>query len=394
MLDPRERLEPSQFNAAPGPNYDVVIVGGGLHALALSYYLGNSQAISSVAVIAKGTIYGSASGAPLAAITPQPWRASDAELGLRSGPLFDEIAHAVGGSELRIRRDQLIVARTADELNSCRWRVELAKSIGGQSSLIDANGVRSVLAALAPETSVAGGQLTPEAGVLRLDETVAAYAQGAVDAGVGIFESTPVVGVVVEENRVLGVRTTSGLIKAAVVVVCAPGWAGLVADMAGVKLPTFTRRHESLVSEPSDLDLPVVAGFESAAVEIAPVGQGSVFVSGAVSPFGTYSGHRSLAASDQLASGALALVPSLERTRVHRHYSSVIDVTSDGFPVVGATSVDGLLASAGWGVDGVAIAPAVASELAASIAHNELSPLLEPFALDRLFSGSRRSVAP
>lgn len=393
MLDPSEHTAPWRSNAAPAAGYDIVIVGGGLHAVALAYYLATAHAVDSVAVVAKGALRGQASGPQFAIIKPHPWLINGAELGLRSGPLYEHIASACDQPDLRIARDQLTVARSVAELNSCRWRVELAKASGGSSSIIDAAGVRSSLVALAPETPVAGGQLTAGSGVLRLDAAVDAYARGAADAGVSIFETTPVIDVLVEHDRVRGVRTTAGSIDASVVVVCAPGWAALVAEMAGLSLPVVPRRHESLLTETSDIEFPVVAGFASEAVQIAPVGRGSALVSGAVSRFGTYSSQRSLTALDQLASGALALVPRLERVRLHRHYSAVVDVTADGNPMVGPTSIDGLLTSAGWGMDGAAIAPAVASELAASIATNELSALLDPLTMDRLAPESHQEAA-
>src|SRR5256885_16123549 len=46
----------------PGPAYDVVIVGGGVHGLATAYYLASRHGIRNVAVLERGYVGGGGSG--------------------------------------------------------------------------------------------------------------------------------------------------------------------------------------------------------------------------------------------------------------------------------------------------------------------------------------------
>lgn len=379
MLEPEEQAEHWRDAGALEDSYDVVIVGGGLPGVALAYYLATSHSVSNVAVLAKGSLFGPPNASPYALVSPQPWWPFGAEFGLRSSPLFEQLQAETDGPELLTERDRVVIARNNDELNSCRWRTELSKAHGTDAPILDATAVRKLLPGVgsANTPSIVGGQVIPRGGVLRVDRAIAAYASGAHEAGVRLAEGTPVVDVEVENGRVRGIRTTAGLVRAPVVVVCAPGSSSLVAQMAGVALPLLTRRHESMLTESTDVDIEVVAGFESDDIVVAPVDQGRTLVTGVTSHFGTYSSEPSLDALDRLATGALAVLPDLAGTRLHRHFRCLIDTTADGRPLIGTTTVEGVLANVGWGAGGTELLPAVVSELAASIARNELSPLLD-----------------
>ena len=386
MFKPVEPSAPWRPNRVLGENYDVVIVGGGIHALALAYYLSAVHSIDQVAVLAKGSIFGSSSMSPLLVVEPQSWWAAGAELSLRTGLLYQQLGSARGELGLVSEREHLVLARTNDELNAGRWRTELSKAHGAAAETIDGERVRKLLPELfaRDDHPIVGGQLAPGGGVLRLDLAMSAYASGAFDAGVHLFEGMPPVDVVVTNGRVAGVRTADALVRTPIVVACAPGWASIVGEMAGVPLPLVTRRQEMILTEPSDHVLPVVVRGEGQRVSVAQTEGGAVFVSGPSSSYGTYSSGRSYQALDQLASGALGLLPTLERARVGYHWSAPSETATDDLPIVGPTSVDGFLCSAGWGGAEAALGPAVASELATGIAQNTLSPLLQLLLASRL----------
>jgi heterotetrameric sarcosine oxidase beta subunit len=51
-----KRWQPAWRDAAPKPNYDVIIIGGGGHGLATAHYLAKAHGITNVAVLEKGWI--------------------------------------------------------------------------------------------------------------------------------------------------------------------------------------------------------------------------------------------------------------------------------------------------------------------------------------------------
>ena len=57
------------------------------------------------------------------------------------------------------------------------------------------------------------------------------------EAGVDVFQDTPVTGLVFEGDRVRGVTTASAAYHAPVVVNCAGAWGDQVAELAGVTIP-------------------------------------------------------------------------------------------------------------------------------------------------------------
>jgi glycine/D-amino acid oxidase-like deaminating enzyme len=82
-------------------------------------------------------------------------------------------------------------------------------------------------------------------------ETAQGFARAAPAAGARILEDTAVVGLLVANDRVQGVRTAAGDIHARVVLNAAGLWSARVGAQAGVELPIHVCRHKiSIVTWP------------------------------------------------------------------------------------------------------------------------------------------------
>ena len=77
------------------------------------------------------------------------------------------------------------------------------------------------------------------------------------------------------------------------------------------------------------------------------------------------------------------LLPFLRDLRILRQWTGICDVSADFSPIMGATGVDGLLVTTGWGTWGFKAIPAGGEQMAELIATGRTPPLLEPFGLNR-----------
>ena len=96
----------------------------------------------------------------------------------------------------------------------------------------------------------------------RHDAVAWGYARAADARGVDIIQNCEVTGIRREGDRVTGVETTRGTIRAGKVGLAVAGHSGHVAAMAGLRLPIETHVLQALVSEPVKpvLDTVVTSG--------------------------------------------------------------------------------------------------------------------------------------
>lgn len=105
------------------------------------------------------------------------------------------------------------------------------------------------------------GFYMPQDGRVNPVDATMALAKGARMQGVTILEGTPVLDVLIKDERVVGVRTERGDIECEYVVNCAGMWARQLAERSGVTVPNQAAEHYYLLTDPIpglDPDLPVL----------------------------------------------------------------------------------------------------------------------------------------
>src|SRR3954453_9962453 len=117
------------------PSYDVVIIGAGVHGLAIAYYLGK-RGITNVAVLDKGYLGGGASGRNTAIIrsnyrTPQGVAFYD-----ESVKLYERLALELDYNVMFSQQGHLTVAHTDRGVTALRERAETNRLLGVNSRLI------------------------------------------------------------------------------------------------------------------------------------------------------------------------------------------------------------------------------------------------------------------
>src|SRR5438477_891690 len=115
--------------------YDVVIIGAGVHGLAIAYYLGK-RGITNVAVLDKGYLGGGASGRNTAIIrsnyrTPQGVAFYD-----ESVKLYERLSLELDYNLMFSQQGHLTIAHTDRGVTTLRERAETNKLLGVDSRLV------------------------------------------------------------------------------------------------------------------------------------------------------------------------------------------------------------------------------------------------------------------
>src|ERR1700736_6885452 len=117
-------------------SYDVVIVGAGVHGLAIAYYLGK-RGITNVAVLDKGYLGGGASGRNTAIIRSNYRTAQGVAFYDESVKLYERLALELDYNVMFSQQGHLTIAHTDRGVVPPRDRAETNRLLGVDSRLID-----------------------------------------------------------------------------------------------------------------------------------------------------------------------------------------------------------------------------------------------------------------
>jgi sarcosine oxidase subunit beta len=204
-----------------------------------------------------------------------------------------------------------------------------------------------------------GGTFCGKDGHLNPFHTTLAYARAAERLGVEILKYTTVTGIDIADGKIKGVDTDKGYISTHKVLNAAGGWSQQICEMAGVKLPLYSQRHQIMVTEPvADIQGPMFMGFvHNIYIQQTPHGS---FIMGRGDDYEpkdlrVTSGWRFL---EDMAKNCVKLLPALADLNIVRQWAGLYNMSPDKQPVYGpVTGVEGMYIAAGFSGHGFMFGP-------------------------------------
>ena len=371
----------------PRDSYDIVIIGGGGHGLSTAYYLATRHGITNVAVLEADYIASGNTGRNTTIIRsnyaiPEAIRFYDHSRQLYAGLEAETeaaIFHRVKG--------HVWIAHTEMGMRTERGRVLMNQAMGVDTELLGPADVKR----LVPQIDLTGGGRYTVLGAshhvpaatARHDRVAWAYASGATARGVHVIQHRPVTGLLREGDRVVGVATAQGPIRAGVVLSAVGGWVSQVAAMAGVRLPVRTHPLHAFVTNDFEGGLDKIVASTELACYVSQTERGQMLIGAEFDSQPSYSRVSSFDALRSYAYKITALLPFLRSMRILRTWAGLCDISADWSPIMGETGVDGFLITTGWGTWGFKAIPAGGEAMAELIATGRTPDLIAPFGLDR-----------
>ncbi len=379
-------------NPAPKDAYDTVIVGGGGHGLATAYYLAKEHGVTDVAVIERGYLGGGNTGRNTTIVRSNYLRDASTRLYDFALDLWRDLSREINFNVMFSARGVLNLGHTLQDMRDIERRVGANRLNGVDGEVLTPAEVQRLVPLMncSPTSRypVLGASWQPRGGVARHDAVAWGYARAADALGVDLLQQTEVVGIRVENGAVTGVETDLGFIAARRVACVVAGNSGVLARMAGLRLPIESRPLQALVSEPLKPCLdPVVM---SAAVHcyISQSAKGDLVIGAGTDAYNGYGQRGSFPVLEDAVAAVCELFPAFSRVRMNRHWGGIVDICPDACPIIGPTPVRGLYFNCGWGTGGFKSTPASGYVFADTIANERPHPLATPFGLDRFASGA------
>ena len=384
---PRDWRDPE-----PRAHYDVVIIGGGGHGLATAYYLAKTHGVRSVAVLERAWIGGGNTGRNTTIVRSnyrQPQLQRLLEFSLKTWEtLSDELNYNLMFSQ----RGALFLGHSDADMTKLAERGDSLRCAGIDADLM----TRDQIARLVPlldmsadaRFPVHGGLIQKRGGTARHDAVAWGYARAADALGVDVIQNCEVTGFDLSGGRVTGVQTSRGRIGADRVGICVAGNSGLVAGLAGLKLPIESHLLQAFVTEPVKPMIDTVIMSASVHCYISQSDKGEIVLGGDPDFYPTYSQRGSPHRIEDVAAQAIAMMPALSRLRMLRSWAGTTDMSFDGSPIIGSTPIDGLYLNGGWCYGGFKATPGSGRLYAQHLATGEAHEIAAPFALDRFARGA------
>ena len=379
-------------NPQPKASYDVVIVGGGGHGLATAYYLAKVHGITDVAVLEKGWLGGGNTGRNTTIVRSNYLRDEASLLYDFALELWPDLSREINFNVMFSPRGVLNLGHSLQDMRDIERRVNANRLNGIDGEVLSAAEVQARVPLLncspAARYPVLGASWQPRGGVARHDAVAWGYARAADALGVDLIQQTAATGMRVENDAVVGVETSRGFIAARKVACVVAGHSGVLAAMAGLRLPIESRPLQALVSEPLKPCLDTVVMSNAVHCYVSQADKGDLVIGAGTDAYIGYGQRGSFHIIEHSLAAVCELFPAFSRVRMNRHWGGIVDICPDACPIIGATPVGGLYFNCGWGTGGFKATPGSGYVFADTIAYGRPHPLAAPFALSRFERGA------
>lgn len=376
----------------PKPEYDIVIIGGGGHGLATSFYLTQEYGARRVAVLEKGWLGGGNTGRNTTMVRSDYYFPASARFYDFSLGLYEQLSAVLNFNVMLSQRGWIALAHSEHDLAMQRRKANAMMINGVECRHIDLAEIAERIPALDVSSTarlpIRGALLQERGGTVRHDAVAWAYARAASDLGVDIIQNCEVTAIGRGSSRGFDLTTSRGIIRAKKVGLAVSGNTSQLAATADVRLPIVSYTLQAMVSEPVKpiLDCAVISG--ATGIYINQSDKGELVMGGLLDMFPSFAQRANLPTLERVVGGVLALFPAFARLRMLRHWGGTVDVVHDSSPIIDRTPVRNLYVNCGFGTGGFKAIPAGGWTFANLIARDIPHPLIEEFSLNRFITGA------
>lgn len=371
---------------------DAVVIGGGVMGTSIAFNLARRR-LGKVILLEKNTICSGTSAKSSAIVRTHYTTPATASMALMSRRIFERWADEVGGECGFVKTGMLFIGHPSNR-EGVERTLAMNQALGIEARPVDAGEVRDLAPLLrVPEGAPAVWE--PHSGYGSPHEVASSFARRFTELGGEIRQSTAVTGIETAGGRVRAVRTPTGEIASAHVVIAAGPWANAVGRLAGLELPVVASRESVVTLRPSFEvgRYPVTADLVNEVYLRPETGNlilvGSTRDTEAPGNPDDYEDRPDLAFSTDVVERLARLMPAAAEAGIAGGWSGMYEVSPDWNPIMGtAASVAGLHYAVGFSGHGFKLSPVVGVLMAEQVADGRAATLdITSYRLERFAEG-------
>ncbi|SIO07722.1 sarcosine oxidase subunit beta [Rhodovulum sp. ES.010] len=375
---------------APKSHYDVIVVGAGGHGLATAYYLGRRFGIRNVAVIEKGWLGGGNTGRNTTIIRSNYLQDPSAAIYEKARSLYEDLSQELNYNVMFSPRGVLMLAQTEHEARGWKRTAQANALQGIPTEFIGPRRVKEICPIMnieGPRYPVLGALWQARGGTARHDAVAWGYARACSAMGMDIIQQCEVTAVRQQGGKVTGVETSKGTIGCDKLAIVVAGHSGVLAEMAGFRLPIESVALQALVSEPIKPCMDVVVMANSVHGYMSQSDKGEMVIGGGADGFNNYTQRGSFHHIEETVRALCETFPIVTRLKMLRQWGGIVDMTGDRSPILSKTPLGNCFINCGWGTGGFKAIPGSGWAMAELVAKGAPGPLAAEFGLDRFREG-------
>jgi sarcosine oxidase subunit beta len=343
---------------------DVVIVGGGIEGAASAWAL-SARGITNVVVAERDTVGSGMTGKSSGIVRCHYGVSSLAAMATVGLEVFEK-ADEIFGQDIGFRQTGYVVGVGESNVDALRKNLAAQRAVGVQTEEIDRAEVGRMWPFADLEPFAAFGW-EARGGYGDAYQTAQAFAVAARAAGIRFRQGCEVAGLLLDGDKVTGVRLADGTeISTGTVVVATGVWTKPFLQPYGIDVPIRVVREQIVMISPGVEIGPVPVFSDLVSLQyIRPELGGDVLFGNSdlsdvnVADPDNYLNRADDAFIDLTVDKVGTRFPGFTDAAISSSYAGCYDVTPDWNPVISKTGIDGLMVAAGFSGHGFKIAPAV-----------------------------------
>jgi sarcosine oxidase, subunit beta len=374
----------------PKKTYDVIIVGGGGHGLGTAYYLAKEHGIKNIAVIEKGWLGSGNTGRNTTIIRSNYLWNESAYLYDHSIKLWENLSKELNYNMMFSQRGVMNLAHNEHDIKEMKRRISANRLNGLDTKWLDTKEINELVPIMNTDNlryPVLGAAYQPRGGVARHDAIAWGFAMRADEMGVDIIQNCEVKNIKTNNNKVEGVETSKGFIKAGKIAVVASGHTSVLAKTAGIRLPLQSRPLQALVSEPIKPVINTVVMSNAVHAYVSQSDKGELVIGAGTDGYNSFTQRGGYDVIEETVRAIVELYPIFGKMKMLRQWGGIVDISPDASPIISKSEVGGLYFNCGWGTGGFKATPGSANVFAHTVAKDEPHRINAPFNLERFADG-------
>ncbi|MEE9442726.1 MAG: FAD-binding oxidoreductase [candidate division Zixibacteria bacterium] len=370
-------------------NYDAIIIGAGIAGLATAFNLANNN-FGDILVLEKEMFIGAGATAKCAGgIRAQFSSKVNIEISMKSIEIFENFDHITDEPTLYDQVGYMFLLTEESTVEPYLRAADLQRSLGLNIEILDADDVKKLAPPVLTD-DIIKATFHGRDGLGDPHEFLQGYFRASKRLGVEILTETPVTGIIIENDKICGVKTSNGNFGVAVVINAAGPYSKLIGDMAGIKIPIEPIRRQIVTSGELDFipaTMPMVVDVSSG-LYCHKESKGLLmgWADKDVEP--GFDESQDPDYNDNILMKALDRIPQMETAEVANSWAGLYETTPDHHAIIGFhNQVGGFFTIGGFSGHGFMHAPGAGLVATEIICGKEPSIDISRLAPDRFING-------